>query len=303
MTRPSSYRWITGIGLGLLGAICFSTKAIFVKLAYRDSEVQAITLLAIRMIFSLPFFVVSAWFYSTRETNVKFSASQWFWVAITGILGYYVSSLLDFWGLRFVSAGIERLILFIYPTFVLLMTSLLFKANVQPRQWWAVGITYVGLVVAYYSELRFQNDASFFLGSFLILACAFTYASYIVGSGRLIPAIGAIKFNSYAMTFACAAVLIHFFLSGHSLTGVPGSVFGYGLAMAIVSTVVPSYLVSASINRLGANNAAIVASIGPVSTILQAYYVLDESISGMQLMGTALILAGVLLVSWKKGRS
>ena len=297
----SSVYWVVGVALGLCGAICFSTKAIFVKLAYLHADVEVITLLALRMLFSLPFFVISAWAYSRQEHNVRFTRKQWLQVALIGCLGYYVSSFLDFAGLQYVSAGIERLILFIYPTFVLLLGAVLFRKKIQNRQWWAVAITYLGLLIAFASEIKFNGGPAFYLGSALILVCAFTYALYIAGSGQLIPLLGAMKFNSYAMSFASVAVLLHFFAAGESgtLWQLPTEIYVYGVLMAIVSTVIPSYLVSVSINRLGANNAAIVASVGPVSTILQAYYFLGETISALQLLGTALILIGVLLVSWR----
>lgn len=300
MHSKNSAYWLGSALIGVLGAVCFSTKAIFVKLAYRDSEVDAITLLALRMLFSIPFFSISAWAYSQRAANVRFTTKEWLQVAWVGCLGYYISSLLDFWGLKFVTAGIERLILFIYPTFVLLMTALWFKQRVSGKQWLAVSIAYVGLLIAFISEAQIAITTHFYFGAFLILICAFTYASYIVGSGRLIPKVGAMKFNSYAMSFASLAVLLHFFItSDSSLFNQPLSVYVYAFLMAVVSTVIPSYLVSISINRLGANNTAIIASIGPVSTILQAYYFLGESISLLQLVGTTLILAGVLIISWR----
>lgn len=301
MSSKNSGYWVAGVFISLVGAICFSTKAIFVKLAYRDSDVDAITLLALRMLFSLPFFVVSAWFYSRKTDNVRFTSKQWMAVAFVGVLGYYVSSLLDFWGLKYVSAGIERLVLFAYPTFVLLLSALWLRQKVTGIQWLAVAITYFGLVIAFISESQIQISGDFYFGSLLILACAFTYASYIVGSGKLIPMVGAMKFNSYAMSFAAAAVLVHFFLFGqHSLFNLPMIVYVYSFLMAIVSTVIPSYLVSASIKRLGANNTAIIASIGPVSTIVQAYYLLGETISLLQALGTILILMGILLITWRR---
>ncbi len=301
MKNASQGFWIAGIIISLVGAICFSTKAIFVKLAYRDTDVDAVTLLALRMLFSVPFFVFSAWVYSSKENNVRFTNREWMYVALIGLLGYYVSSLLDFLGLQFVTAGIERLILFIYPTFVLLLSAVWFKQKIYPRQWLAVGITYIGLLIAFFSEAHIQGGPDFIKGSLLILLCAFTYASYIVGSGRLIPKVGAMKFNSYAMSFASAGVLVHFFLfSEVSLLGLPTMVYVYGLLMALLSTVIPSYLVSVSIKRLGANNTAIIASVGPVSTILQAYLFLGESITLLQLAGTLLILVGVLIISWRQ---
>jgi drug/metabolite transporter (DMT)-like permease len=299
--KPSSY-FITGFFVCLLGAICFSTKAIFVKLAYRDTEVDAVTLLALRMIFSLPFFIVSAVVSSKKTNNVKFTNIQWMKIAAVGLLGYYLSSLLDFLGLQYVTAGIERLILFIYPTLVLMISAVVFKDKISTKQWLAVGITYVGLLLAFFSEvdLSEQQNKNFFLGALLIFACAITYAMYIVGSGRLIPVVGAAKFNSYAMSFACLGVLVHFFITQEqSLFNFPSEVYAYSIAMAIFSTVIPSYLVSEGIKRIGSDNAAIVGSIGPVSTIIQAYFFLQEPIFALQIVGTVLILIGVLLIGRK----
>jgi drug/metabolite transporter (DMT)-like permease len=283
--------------------VCFSTKAVIVKLAYRDTEVGAITLLALRMVFSLPFFVVSAWASSAKTDNVRFSPKQWVGVAMIGCLGYYVSSLLDFLGLQFISAGIERLILFIYPTIVLLMSALIFKVRIQKWQWIAVAITYAGLVIAFLGEAGASESQSrdFYLGAVLIFACAITYAMYIVGSGRLIPSVGPAKFNSYAMSFACVAVLIHFFIvSDDSLFDLPAEVYGYSVLMAVLSTVIPSYLVTEGIKRIGSGNAAIVGSVGPVSTIIQANIFLYEPVLAAQIAGTALILVGVLIIGRSK---
>lgn len=295
--------FVSGVIIALLGAICFSTKAIFVKLAYRDTNVDAVSLLALRMLFSLPFFVISAAVSSSSSTNKKFTPQQWIAVAVVGCVGYYVSSLLDFLGLQYVSAGIERLILFIYPTLVLLISSIVFKVRINVYQWIAIGITYFGLMLAFWGEAKFDtSNPQFLKGCILIFCCAVTYAVYIVGSGRIIPAVGASKFNSYAMSFACIAVLIHFQLtSENSLLRLDSLVYVYSLAMAVVSTVIPSYLVSHGINRIGSDNAAIVGSIGPVSTILQAYLILGEPILVLQIVGTALILVGILMVS-KKSR-
>jgi drug/metabolite transporter (DMT)-like permease len=294
--------FITGIIIALAGAVFFSTKAIFVKLAYRETAVDAVSLLALRMIFSLPFFLVSAVASSRKTENVRFTRSQWGAVALIGCLGYYVSSLLDFLGLQYVSAGIERLILFIYPTMVLLMSALIFKVKVTYFQWLAIIVTYTGLLLAFWGEATFESPGPDFLkGSVLIFACAITYASYIVGSGKLIPAVGASKFNSYAMSFACVAVLIHFFVvNENSLFGMRTEVYLYAGAMALIGTVIPSYLVSEGIRRIGSGNAAIVGSIGPVSTIIQAYFFLQEPILALQIMGTIFILLGILMISRKR---
>ena len=299
--KLNSY-FLGGIIICFLGAVCFSTKAIFVKLAYRDTDIDPVTLLALRMFFSLPFFILSAAVSSNKSTNVRFTRKQWITVAAIGCLGYYVSSLLDFLGLQYVTAGIERLILFIYPTLVLLISSTIFKTRITSRQWMALLITYVGLIAAYIPEIQgTQAGENFWKGSILILVCAFTYALYIVGSGKLIPVVGASKFNSYTMSIAALAVLIHFFLtSNDSLFDQTSKVYLYSIAMAIISTVIPSYLISEGIKRVGSGNAAIVGSVGPVSTILQAAIFLYEPIKALQLLGTGLILAGVFMVGQKK---
>jgi drug/metabolite transporter (DMT)-like permease len=292
---------LVGVMMSVMGAIFFSTKAVLVKLTYATGyPIDAVTLLALRMIFSLPFFLISAAFTSRQKENIKFTLRQWISVALVGMLGYYVSSYLDFVGLQYVTAGIERLILFAFPTFVLIISAVFLKKPVHLRQWFAVGVTYAGLIVAFGAEARFQTTPEFYTGSLYILICAITYATYVAGSGILIPAVSAVKFNSYAMSFAAAAVLIHFMIvSDHSLFGMPAIVYMYAIAMAIIGTVLPSYLVSLGIKRLGSNTAAIIASIGPVSTIVQAHYFLDESFSVGQGIGTFFIVGGILLISWK----
>lgn len=299
----SRYYFIQGIFISLCGAVLFSTKAILVKVAYRDTPVDALTLLALRMIFSVPFFIGAAAISSSKEDNVKFTGLQWTYVALIGCLGYYISSLLDFVGLQYVSAGIERLILFIYPTLSLLMSAVVFKVKIKPLQWLALVITYFGLAVAFIGEIDFDSpqNKNFLFGSAMVIICAVTYAAYIVGSGRLIPKVGAAKFNSYAMSFACVGVLLHFFLRSEvSLLHFSGSVYGYGFLMAVFATVIPSYLVTAAIHRIGSGNTAIVGSVGPVSTLVLANIFLGERITVWQLAGTAMILIGVLIVGRQK---
>ena len=305
-TIKSNSYFIKGVLIALAGAICFSTKAIVVKLAYRDTSIDADSLLALRMIFSLPFFIISAYVSSSRDSNVKFTTRQWIQIALLGCLGYYISSLLDFLGLQFVTAGIERLILFIYPTIVLLMSAAFFKEKIKPIQWLALFMTYAGLSLAYFGELDFNSSKNpdFLLGSAFIFICAITYATYIVGSGRLIPLVGAAKFNSYAMSFASLGVLIHFFVTSKTpLFNLQQSVYLYSIVMAILSTVIPSYLVAESIKRIGSDNTAIIGSVGPISTILMAYFILQEPVFLFQLIGTALILSGVFLIGRQKANA
>lgn len=306
MSDKASGYFIGGIIITVLGSICFSAKAIFVKLAYFETTVDAVSLLALRMIFSIPFFLGSAFITSSQKGNIKFTGKQWVYIALIGCLGYYVSSLLDFLGLQYISAGMERLILFMYPTLVVLMSALIFKEKIKGRQWIALILTYAGLLVAFTGEVSMgaSDEENFYLGCFLVFACAITFAAYVVGSGKMIPLVGPVKFNSYAMSFAAVGVLLHYLItSDKSLFNLDSKVYMFSFLMAIISTVIPSYLRSEGIKRIGPENSAIVTSIGPASTIIQANIFLGEPIFGLQIVGTCLILAGVMLIGWKAKRN
>lgn len=285
----------------VIGSLFFSTKAVIVKYAFRETSVDAVSLLALRMLFSLPFFLLMAWFAARKEPNNKFTAKQWLYMLLLGLFGYYLSSFFDFLGLKYISAGIERLILFLYPTFVLLINTIYFKEKSSKIQWLAVGLTYAGVVLAYLGELTIEKDnPDFIKGSLLIFLCAITFAVYIAGSGRIIPAVGPTKFTAYAMLFSTVGIFLHFLLAGNYAILSSGTSFvGYGLLIAIIATVIPGWMVAAGTKSIGSNNVAIISTIGPVSTILQAHFILGEPIYMAQIVGTLLILSGVLLIGWR----
>ncbi len=290
-----------GFIITLAGAVLFSTKAIIVKLAFAGTSVQPLALLALRMIFALPFYLVMAAVARRREPLPR-TGRHWAAIVTLGLFGYYLSSLFDFLGLQFVSAGLERLILFLYPSFAVMINFFVFRQKLSRIQFLALALTYAGILLAYLGELHLElGHPGFYKGSLLILTCAFTYAVYIAGSGRAIPVVGATTFTAYAMLAATAGVLIHFTLAGsyHDLNGQPG-LWWYGLLLAVVATVVPSLLLSYGLKMIGSNNVAIISGIGPVSTILQAHYILGEQIYVQQVAGTVLVVAGVLLTGWKR---
>lgn len=293
---------IAGLFITLLGAILFSTKAIMVKKAFADVKVDALTLLTLRMIFSLPFYLLAAAFTTNKKDNVQMNRQQWGYIIGLGIFGYYLSSLFDFTGLQYISAGLERLILFLYPTFTVLINLFVFRQKINRRQQFALLLTYLGIAIAYFGELKIDTgNPDFLLGSFLIFICAITYAIYIVGSGRMIPLVGATKFTTYSMLAATTGILLHFILRGnYTLLNAGNGLWGYGLLLAIVATVIPSFLLSEGMKRIGSNNAAIISAIGPVSTIVQAHFILGEKMFAAQLAGTALVIIGVILIGWSK---
>ncbi len=290
-----------GFALTFIGSVLFSTKAIIVKKAFAAIEIDALSLLTLRMLFALPFYVGVVFF--TRQANTSLSVQKWLQLIAAGLLGYYVSSYLDFEGLRFISAGLERLILFLYPSFVVLINAFVFKQQIQKNQKWALLLTYLGLGLAYAGEFNLYHlESGFFWGGFLVFLCAITYAVYIVSSGRLIPLVGATRFTSYAMLAATAGIFIHFLVKHQAsdILHIAKQHWVYGLLLGIVATVLPSYLIAGGTKRIGSNNVAIVSSIGPVSTILQAWWFLDETIHWSQLAGTVLVIVGILMLGLKK---
>lgn len=289
-----------GFLICLTGAVCFSSKAIFVKLAYHAAPVDAITLLTLRMMFALPFYLLTALILSRRASNRRLTMQQWVRIGIAGLLGYYLSSILDFAGLEYISAGLERLILFLYPTFVLLITAVAYKAPISRIQWIALSLAYAGIGIAFIGDVQLNQGLSVLWGSALVFACAITYAFYIVVSGRIIPQVGSMKFTCYALSFAAGGVFLHYIVQyGGSFRHIAVQVYELSFYMAIIATVIPTFLMSEGIRLIGSGNAAIISSIGPVATIVQAYYFLGERINLAQIIGTVLVMVGVWLIGWK----
>ncbi len=282
----------------------FSTKAIIVKKAFIDVKVDALTLLTIRMLFSLPFYLISFLFISRQESKPKISVRQWMAIIGLGFFGYYLSSLFDFIGLQYISAGLERLILFLYPTFAVLINAFIFRQPIYKNQRIALLLTYTGIGIAYFGELKFDTgNPDFFYGSFLIFLCAITYAIYIVGTGKMVPKIGAGRFTVYALLTSTAGVFIHYAIRGHyDALEQSMNLWVYGVLLAVVATVIPTFMLSAALKKIGSNNVAIISSIGPVSTIVQAHLILGERIFREQVIGTLLVLAGVLLISKNRNK-
>jgi drug/metabolite transporter (DMT)-like permease len=302
MKRTNLYN--QGFLWAVLGTILFSSKAILIKLCFKTTNIDASSLLMLRMLFALPFYAAAMWYYFANQQLKKVKASTYFAAGLIGLLGYYVSSLFDFIGLQYVSASIERIILFIYPTLAVLLNLLIFKVAITKRQWLAILITYIGIGLAYWGELNQIPDTKmFFYGTWMILICAITFAFYLVGSGKIIPKIGAPQFTSLSMLAASVGIFIHYFVTHQqgiaSIVDMPilySSSIWLVIALAIIGTVIPSFLMSGGMKRIGSNDLAIITSIGPVSTLFQARWILNEAFSWEQILGTVFVVLGVILV-------
>jgi drug/metabolite transporter (DMT)-like permease len=289
-----------GLLLTLAGSVLFSCKAIVIKLAYQDFEVESIVLLGLRMAFSLPFFL-GIGFYKRARTGEQqaMEPKDVFLIMTIGIMGYYLASYTDVLGLQYLRAGMERLVLYIYPTLVLLIQWLAFGTGIKKVQWVATGICYAGIALAF-SGSDFYVGNQFSLGAGLVFMSALLYSFYVIGSGRLTPNLGSVRFTSVALIAASVAVLFHVFAAGHTLLGLPWGLYGYGLLLAIFCTVIPGYMVTEGIRRIGASNAAILGAIGPVATIVLEYFVLGEHLNLVQGLGALLVIVGVVLIGRSK---
>jgi drug/metabolite transporter (DMT)-like permease len=286
----------TGVLLTALAAIGFSAKAILVKLAYQHA-VDAVTLLALRMAFALPFFLLIGWWGRPASSHAKLGLFDGFVVVGLGFLGYYLASFLDFWGLQYISAGLERLILFLYPTLVVVFSWLLLRRPIKTSETIALVLSYAGIGLVFWQQVS-VSQPGLWLGAGLVFGSTVAYAAYLMGSQQAIAKLGAKRFTAYAMTVASLACLAQFGLT-HPLSALelPARVYGLALGMAVFSTVLPSLFLAMGIQRIGVNQAALIGSLGPVATLGLAYRVLDEVMGMEQWLGSALVLAGVLVVS------
>lgn len=272
-----------------------------VKLAYQYG-IDPVSLLLLRMTFSLPFYILTAVFLG-KNKGVKITTKEYFVLFLFGFLGYYLASYFDFVGLKFIKASLERLILFMYPTLVVFISFLFLKKKIERHQLLSIGVSYVGIFILFYSELSFDKADSVLTGSFFVFLGALTYAFYLVGSGWLIPKFGAARFTSYAMIVSCVCVLIHYSFSfDYTILTFPTPVYWIGLLMAVFATVIPTYLISFSIKRIGASNFSILGGLGPVSTVGLAYLFLDEQLTLIQFLGAIIVIGGVMLSEVAKGK-
>ena len=291
---------LTGALMVVVAAIAFSGKAVIIKLAYRHG-VDAVTLLALRMLFSAPLFLALAWWAVRGPTVQPLSRADLRAVAMLGFVGYYLASYFDFLGLQYITAALERLLLFIHPTFVLMLSALLFKRRITRRDVMAVVLSYLGIALVFGQDVATQ-PGNVVLGSIWVLLSALFYAAYLIGSGRLVGRVGSLRFACYAGLVSCAAVVVHYLLTRDAalIFTQPAPVYWLALLMAAVSTVLPIVLTSEGIRRIGASHASIIASVGPIATIFLGFAFLDEPITAIQLAGAGLVMAGVLAISLQK---
>jgi len=292
-----SYRtW--GIVFALIGVLAFSLRPILIKLSYGAHPVSPVTLLFLRMTLSLPFFLAIGWWLRNREPRL--TRRDWAGIVGLGFLGYYAASFLDFVGLQWVGAGVGRLILYLFPTLVVLLSFLFLKKTPGMREVIALALSYAGIVLVVSNQIGSENRL-FALGAALVFASALCYAVYLVAGSQMVKRVGSMRFTAYSTVIATVPAVIQFLVmeSADSLT-LPGAVWGYAIVLATVSTVLPLFLQAEALNRIGANHFALIGAVGPVSVAVTSALGLDEPFTWVQALGGGLVILGVLLVSLKR---
>ena len=297
MQEIHSKRFATGLILAIVGSIAFSGKAIIVKLAYRYG-VDAVTLIMYRMLFALPIFAVMAWWSSRgKETLTR---HDWLGVLGLGFTGYYLASYLDFAGLAYISAALERLILYLNPTLVLLLGWFLYKKRMSSRQIGAMALSYAGILLVFGHEINLQavNNSDTALGALLVFGSAVSYAIYLSYSGEMVKKLGSMRLVGLATTVACLLCIAQFLvLRPVGAMVVAPQVIWLSVLNATLCTAVPVLAVMMAIERIGAPLTAQTGMIGPMSTILMGVFILGEPLNAWIIAGTVLVLAGVYMVS------
>ena len=297
--NAAAYRgW--GIAFAVLGVLAFSVRPILIKLSYAAHPVSPTTLLFLRMTLSLPFFLAIGWW--LRRQQPRLTARDWANVALLGFLGYYGASFLDFLGLQYVGAGVGRLILFLFPTLVLLLSFVFLHKQPTARELAALVMSYAGIALVVSNQVAPSGEGRLFvLGALLIFGGALLYAVYLVAGSQVVKRVGSMRFTAYSMAISSIPAVLQFLiLEPAGALVLPAAVWGYAAVLATLSTVLPVFLQAEALKRIGANHFALIGAVGPVSVAVTSALGLDEPFTWIQALGGLLVISGVLLVSMKR---
>jgi drug/metabolite transporter (DMT)-like permease len=297
--NAAAYRgW--GIAFAVFGVLAFSLRPILIKLSYAAHPVSPTTLLFLRMVLSLPFFLAIGWW--LRLQQPRLGMRDWANVALLGFLGYYGASFLDFIGLQYVGAGVGRLILFLFPTLVLVLSFAFLHKKPTVRELLALAASYAGIALVVSNQLSPSSEGRLFVfGALLIFTGALLYAVYLVAGSQVVRRLGSMRFTAYSMVVSSIPAVVQFLvLESSDALELPAAVWGYAAVLATLSTVLPVFLQAEALKRIGANHFALIGAVGPVSVAMTSALGLDEPFTWMQAVGGLLVIFGVLLVSVKR---
>ena len=288
--------FIGAIGFASLGAILFAAKAIVVKYSYHYGA-SADVVLTLRMVFALPIFWLAVWVYGQQKSPAPLVLRDALQVAAIGLLGYFLSSYLDFLGLQYVTVGLERVILYLTPAIVLVLSKLFLKKPIDPRQYWAMAVAYLGIVMVFVHDLRINDSGAVFLGSGLVFLAALVYSVYLIFAGELVGRVGSIRLVAIASTSATIATCVQsLFLGVDQLFTQSPEVYYLAMINALFCTFMPMLFIMMAVNRIGSSMTAQAGTAGPVGTAFLGWYFLDETISALQLLGITVVLVGIAIL-------
>ncbi len=290
-----------GLAFAIIGTALFGLKSIFIKLAFAEG-IDAPTLLSLRMLIVLPLYMLILWWVMRKPSTAikEVTTKDFFAILVLGFLGYYLASLLDFEGLNYISAQLERLTLFTYPVMVALLSWIIFGEKITKQVWFALICTYLGVMFLYIYETS-TTQHSIALGTTLVALAALSFSCYVIFSKRYIQRLGSLFFTSVAMLSSTLFVFMHFFIT-HGIDGisnlhVSNTIWLYAFLLGVVSTLVPSFMISEAIARIGGTKTSIAGSVGPVFTILLAVAILGEDFGWVHFVGMILVITGVLALN------
>lgn len=291
-----------GILYALLGAVLFSAKSIVIKFIYLY-EPNATVALGFRLLFALPFFLVIGYFQAQKakrgELPILSTKNKW-QLVVLGFLGYYLASFLDIASLKYISVSLERLILLLSPAFVLVLSWLFYKRKVSRLQLLSMVLAYLGVFIVFLQDFQLEGS-NIALGSLLVVGSALSYSIYIIIAGELIKTVGSTRFVAYAMSISAVFALVQLIaLQGFNWLEQPWPVYGWSIVHAVVNTVIPTFLLMWSVERIGTTSSTQLGLVGPVSLLFLAWLFLDDPISLIDIIGTLIVLSGVYLLSRAK---
>jgi drug/metabolite transporter (DMT)-like permease len=282
--------------LASLGAILFAAKAIVVKFSYQYGATADIVL-TLRMVFSLPIFWLAVWWNQRVSSPKPLIKKDIIKVCAIGLLGYFLSSYLDFLGLHYISAGLERIILYLTPAIVLVLSKFFLKKEIDRRQYWAMVVAYLGIMMVFMHDIELNNQGAVILGSVLVFLAAVVYSVYLIFAGELVGRVGSIRLVALASASATVATCIQSLILGPDQLFVQQpEVYYFALINALFCTFMPMLFIMMAVNRIGSSLTAQAGTIGPVGTAFLGWYFLSEPVSALQLAGIAIVLIGIAIL-------
>jgi drug/metabolite transporter (DMT)-like permease len=287
-------------GIALAGVVLFSAKSVFAKMVY-EYKVNPVSVIYLRMLIALPLIAIIGFWYEKKHKADNVNWKDVAQVVLISLLGYYISSILDFVGLLYVEAAIERLILFLYPTMVIILSAVFMKKKITIYQIIAIVVSYIGLIIAFADKLMIKNSNLFWYGAVLIVLSSLTYAIFLVLSDGLIARLGSTRFTTIAVLTMSIGIILHAMVTGKAnIYGYNSQVYINCALMAILSTVIPVYMFNYAIEKLGSSNVSIISCAGPICTLVYSSFLLSERITIFQILGTFVVMGAILFMYYRK---